>query len=139
MCGGIVVAGIVLMAPVGQSKNTSTTSTSTTTREQCCTEFKNVYDPSPKHGKEGRWTQGGKWISPAPVNGQAALNNSVPAGRSRVGLDPTNGDIVQFRLTRRDEVNCIDYWHGYVVSNQPVAMNTSVRRAAEKAGFFPQK
>lgn len=78
----------------------------------------------------------GNWVSPAPINGQAALNNSVAVGgRNRVGFDPMSGQVVEFRLTRRDEVNCIEYWHGFVINNQPVPMDPAVRNAARNAGF----
>ncbi len=54
------------------------------------------YDPNPKHGPQARGTVKGV-SSPAPKDGQAALDNSVQVKASsprRVGVDRANGEIV---------------------------------------------
>lgn len=143
--GGTIVVGGMMSQSMQNSRTGATSTSTSSSQEQCCTEFKKIYDPGdpnrPKHGASGYWGSNGNWVSPAPINGQAALNNSVTVGgRNRVGFDPISGQVVEFRLTRRDEVNCIEYWHGFVVNNQPVPMDPSVRNAARNAGFpIPKK
>jgi|SRR6516225_2281209 hypothetical protein len=54
------------------------------------------YEPNPKHGRQSRGTAKGV-SSPAPSNGQEALDNSVqikPTSPRRIGVDKVNGEIV---------------------------------------------
>jgi len=102
----------------------------------CCEgKWKDVYEGNPKHGPVGRWA-GGKWVGPEPSDGALALLNSVPAGvNHRVGHDPINNELVELRVTREDPTTCTRYWHGYVISRQPVPIKQKVSNAARKAGF----
>src|SRR6185437_3159696 len=66
------------------------------------------YEPSPKHGSQ----QSGN-ASAAPKDGPGTLNNSIqykPTSTARVGVDPVNNEIVQFKETNPGAGN----YHGYV-------------------------
>jgi uncharacterized protein RhaS with RHS repeats len=127
-------------AVVNSPSSTKSTSNSDSTREHCCTEYRNVYQPnSGKHGGTARSGPRGV-ISPEPVNGQAALDASVPSGNGRrVGYDPIARQYVQFFNHFTDNENCIKYWHGFVVGVDD--MRREDWDAARKAGYpgLPRK
>jgi RHS repeat-associated protein len=88
--------------------------------KKCCTEYTLVYQGNPKH-RAKRYTSGGRSVARAPSNGQSTLLISVPTDSSsdrRVGYDPTAGELVVFPRHQTDEVNCIKYYHGWVVDYQ---------------------
>ncbi|MET3139505.1 hypothetical protein AAKU61_003886 [Undibacterium sp. GrIS 1.2] len=60
--------------------------------------------------------------------------NSVGAGRWRIGYDVYGGQTVMFRLQRIDEEKCIKYWHGYVVYQRDL---TPEQWKAGRNGGFP--
>lgn len=96
---------------------------------------------SGKHKVNGYW-QNKKWISPRPTNGALILNNtSVVPFREKglVGYDKAHEEVIQFNRHRIDEQNCIEYWHGFVVNNQPVPMNPAVKSIAQSLGYKGKK
>lgn len=106
--GGKVVAAGVAAAAVGEAT------------KKCCTEYTLVYQGNPKH-RAYRYYSGGRSVARAPSNGQSTLLISVPTDSSsdrRVGYDPTAGELVVFPRHQTDEVNCIKYYHGWVVDYQ---------------------
>ncbi len=120
----------------GPSQQVDSAANSSSSGEQCCTVYKDIYEPNPKHGNRGYRNGRNQWISPEPKNPTFALANAVPINeRRRVGYDPLNNELVEFRLTRKDDVNCIKIWHGFVISNQPTSINSKVKNAAKGAGF----
>jgi RHS repeat-associated protein len=134
-CEALILGGLVLMSPDAQKAVKQALSES---KDHCCFDYKNVYEGNPKHGAVPRQgTRGG--ISPEPVNGQAVLATSVPAGNARIGFDPAAGQVVIFRNHRVDEQDCVKYWHGYVVSQQD--LRPEQWRAGRDAGFpnWPRK
>jgi len=71
-----------------------------------------IYEASPKHGRTERGTAMGV-SSTAPLDGQAALNNSVqvkPTSPRRVGVDKANTQIVVFDQTHPNQ----PIYHGHV-------------------------
>ncbi len=98
--------------------------------------WKMVYNENDgKHKEKGYWS-GGNWISPKPTSGAAMLPLSVKfREKGRVGYDTAANEVIQFNRERVDDTNCIEYWHGFVVSNQPVPMNPAVAKIAETLGF----
>ncbi|MFZ6844166.1 RHS repeat-associated core domain-containing protein [Undibacterium sp. RuTC16W] len=98
-----------------------------------CKAYTDVYDSGrgnePKHGREQRGDS-----SAEPANPVLALQNSVGAGRWRLGYDGFGGELVEFRLTRTDEDKCIRYWHGYVVYQRDL---TPEEWKAGRGGGFP--
>jgi hypothetical protein len=92
-----------------------------------------TYDPSSKHGTTARGTSKGV-SSPAPTNGQAALDNSIqvkPTSPRRVGVDPTTGEIVVFDETTPG------VFHGHVPGWEN--LHPDMQRALIKAGQVTQK
>ncbi len=140
---GLAIGGLVLglgaLAIIEMSRPKIDLNTSSNeqvpTGEQCCTSFTDIYEPN--DGKHGSVQRGD--ISPEPANATLALQNSVGAGRSKVGYDGLSGQIVVFRLTRIDEIKCIKYWHGYVVYQRD--LTPEQWKAGRDAGFpnWPRK
>ena len=92
-----------------------------------------TYDASPKHGPTARGTAKGL-SSPAPTNGQAALENSIqvkPTSPRRVGVDPATGEIVVFDETTPG------VFHGHVPGWEN--LHPDMQRALIKAGKVTQK
>jgi RHS repeat-associated protein len=128
-CEALIAGALILMTPEARKAVEKALSKST---DHCCIEYKNVYDPNPKHGAASRQVRGG--IAPAPVNGQAVLAASVAVSEDqRIGYDYGLGQIVIFRRHHTDEQNCTKYWHGYVVSQQDLRVEQW--RAGRDAGF----
>ncbi|HRW65213.1 MAG TPA: RHS repeat-associated core domain-containing protein [Candidatus Competibacter sp.] len=117
VCVGGLTGAMMAAKPIGEAIS----NTVNTVKEICgCLEYKNTYDPGdnnrPKHGDVSYTRSTGDDVSPAPRNGQAALDNSVPSGKGRIGVDPTTGEIVIFQNHFTYEYpKCEKLWHGYVV------------------------
>jgi hypothetical protein len=87
-----------------------------------------------KHGDQTRSGSRGE-ISPAPTDGQAALDNSVvvkqkPNGETRVGVDQASKEVVVF--DRQQQTATQDVFHGHV----PEVLKPEVRNVVKKE--FPQ-
>ena len=92
-----------------------------------------VYEGSGKHGGEVRGTTKGV-SSPAPSNGQAALDNSIqvkPTSPRRIGVDRATGEIVVFDQTSPG------VFHGWVPGWDN--LHQDMQRALIKAGMVTQK
>lgn len=109
-----------------------------TRSSDCCTEYKLVYEPSPKHRAQ-RYFSRGVSVARAPTNGQLTLSTSIPTGSSserRVGYDVPFKELVVFPLTRTDEVNCIKYYHGWVADYfDDIYGRDDILRAIRSAGY----
>ena len=115
--------------------DTYTPSGTNSNNDSCCSSYTDVYEAN--DGKHGSTPRGN--ISAEPSNPSFALQNSIGAGRSKIGYDGLSGQIVVFRLTRTDEQKCIKYWHGYVVYQQD--LTPEQWKAGRDAGFpnWPRK
>lgn len=75
------------------------------------------YEGSEKHMAEATTARNGERSSPAPRNGQAALDHSIELARTqngdskrRIGVDPASGQIVVLDATRPE----VGQFHGHV-------------------------
>lgn len=87
------------------------------------------YVKSPKHSFEARGR-----ASPAPMNGQQALDNSIQIKESserRIGIDYENNDIVVFDKTIGDE------YHGHTRSWDE--LTNAMKKALVDAGIFNRR
>jgi len=90
-----------------------------------------TYEASPKHHKNA-----GPDISPAPIDGQAALDNSVQVkdtSAQRVGVDAANDEIVVFDETHPGQ----GIFHGHV--RQWSDLNISQQNALRRAKLVDKK
>lgn len=123
----------------GDAAQDSTSSSNGDNSENCCPDYKNIYQANDgKHGGTPRPGPRGT-ISSLPSNGQAALDNSVPTGGQRIGYDPITGELVIFKNHYTDEKKCIKYWHGYVVTQSD--LTSGQWKSGRDAGFpnWPRK
>jgi RHS repeat-associated protein len=106
--GGKVIGAGATAAAIGEAT------------KKCCTDYTLVYEGNPKHRKE-RYYNRGVSVARAPTNGPTTLTTSVPTDSTsdrRVGFDLLAGELVVFPRHRIDDVNCIKYYHGWVVDYQ---------------------
>jgi len=113
----------------------------------------NIYEAGGKHGTQARGSSRGT-NSAEPADGQGALDNSVqikpnnPAAPRRVGIDPTNGDVVILDRTGDIQCGCSEpgginnLFHGHVrtdVNTDPgmIAAKNALRRGI-KSGDITQ-
>jgi RHS repeat-associated protein len=132
LCAGGGCEAILLALGVGAQQASKPTPAPSST--QCCTEFRNIYEPnSGKHGATSRSGSRGE-ISPEPSNGAAVLASSIPVKDGvRIGYDMAFDEIVIFNRHRTDDVQCIEYWHGYVVRLSDLKIDQW--RTGKDAGF----
>lgn len=92
-----------------------------------------TYEPNPKHGDPTRGIPPHRGASPAPVDGQGALDGSVPVPgkRQRVGVDPGSGSPTLLRPHRPD------IYHGYCPGWD--GLRSEQRRALIAAGLCDGK
>ena len=94
---------------------------------------------SGKHKKNGYWL-GKNWVAPKPTNGNLSLKTSIPfREKGRIGYDAVNNEVIQFNRHRVDESNCVEYWHGFVINNQPVPMKEEAKKIAKTLGYKGKK
>jgi len=94
---------------------------------------------SGKHKKNGYWL-GKNWVTPKPTNGNLSLKTSIPfREKGRIGYDAVNNEVIQFNRHRVDESNCVEYWHGFVINNQPVPMKEEAKKIAKTLGYKGKK
>ena len=94
---------------------------------------------SGKHKKNGYWL-GKNWGAPKPTNGNLSLKTSIPfREKGRIGYDAVNNEVIQFNRHRVDESNCVEYWHGFVINNQPVPMKEEAKKIAKTLGYKGKK
>lgn len=90
---------------------------------------------SGKHKKNGYWL-GKNWVAPRPANGNLSLKTSIPfREKGRIGYDEVNNEVIQFNRHRVDESNCVEYWHGFVINNQPVPMKEEAKKIAKTLDY----
>ena len=84
-----------------------------------CSSYRLAYESNPKHRKEGYWA-GGKWVSPEPTNGAVLLQRSIRVSETvRKAVDSSTGEEITYRRHRKDDQNCVEYYHGYVSNSIP--------------------
>ena len=89
--------------------------------------------------KNGYWL-GKNWVTPKPTNGNLSLKTSIPfREKGRIGYDAVNNEVIQFNRHRVDESNCVEYWHGFVINNQPVPMKEEAKKIAKTLGYKGKK
>ena len=92
-----------------------------------------------KHKKNGYWL-GKNWVAPRPANGNLSLKTSIPfREKGRIGYDAVNNEVIQFNRHRVDESNCVEYWHGFVINNQPVPMKEEAKKIAKTLVYKGKK
>lgn len=137
VAGLVLAGGAMWMATQSEDSDSGSSAGS---RENCCTFYRDVYQSNfQKHGSQTRSGPKGP-ISPEPTDPQITLTSSVPVGgNSRLGSHPLTGEVVLFRLHWTDEVNCVRYWHGYVVGQRD--LTPQQWKAGRDAGFpnWPRK
>lgn len=75
------------------------------------------YEPSEKHRKTGYYRDGGEWVSPMPLDEQAAqdvLMTSAPDGNNRYAFH--KGEYYRFPRTHFDQ----EVFHGFLISRNDV-------------------
>jgi hypothetical protein len=108
-------------------------------KTQCCTEYRLVYEDHPKHRVSRYFDRKGRSVARRPQQGAVVLPSSIvvdPDGNRRVGYDAMYGELIVFPLTRRDDVNCVLYYHGWVADfGSDLDGRDTIRNAARQAGF----
>lgn len=93
------------------------------------------YQPNPKHGPSSREFAKGK-ASAEPLNGQAALDNSVqvkPTSPRRVGVDTENEQIVVLDETHPGQ----EIYHGHV--REWSELTQEMQNALKSAGLVDKR
>jgi hypothetical protein len=102
-----------------------------------CKAYSETYEDNPKH----KLKRSGN-VARRPTDGAAALKNAVEiSGRRLLGWDSKNNELVVLMLHHIDDIQCIKYFHGYVIDNLDQLKNRQdIVSTARKAGYpLPKK
>ncbi len=102
-----------------------------------CNSYTEIYEDNPKHKLKRRGN-----IARRPTDGAAALKNAIEISERRMlGYDSKNNELVVLMLHHIDDIQCVKYFHGYVIDRLEQLKNRQdIVSTAKKAGYpLPKK
>ncbi len=102
-----------------------------------CKTYSEIYEDNPKHKLKRKGN-----IARRPTDGAAALKSAVEISERRLlGCDSKNNELVVLMLHHIDEIQCVKYFHGYVIDCLEQLKNRQdIVSTARKAGYpLPKK